>query len=100
MNTAPGPDSGDWGPERTATPEDSGSSLFCRSCGTRLEKASPVPICPICLVRSTLPVVNAPLQDQARDPGDTAPESKAFPASSGAGHYLFAHYELEIAPDG
>src|ERR1700730_7607620 len=101
MNTGPGLNSGDRGPERTAAREDSGSSLFCRSCGARLEKASPAPVCPICLVRFTLPVVNDQSQGQAsKDPADTALESKALPASSGAGHYLFAHYKLEIGPDG
>src|ERR1700720_3012593 len=36
MNTGPGLNSGDRGPERTAAREDRGSSLFCRSCGARL----------------------------------------------------------------
>ena len=91
MNTGPGPNSGDRGLERTAARDDrheqkdrqdGGFILFCTSCGARLENESPAPVCPICLVRFTLPVVNAPLQGQAsKDPIATALESKGVAAS-------------------
>src|SRR6478609_8580394 len=103
MNTSPGPNSADRGSERTAARQDRGSSLFCRSCGARLEKTSPAPVCPICLVRFTLPVLNGLPQAQdpaSEDPVDTASESNGLAAPSGAGPHLFAHYELEIGPDG
>jgi WD40 repeat protein/serine/threonine protein kinase len=110
MNTGPGPNSGDRGLERTAARDDrhkqqdrhdGGFILFCTSCGARLENESPAPVCPICLVRFTLPVVNALPQGQAsKDPIATASESKGMAAPSGRSQHIFAHYKLEIGPDG
>jgi WD40 repeat protein/serine/threonine protein kinase len=101
MSSGLHPNSGD--PELEGTPvaqHDSGSNLFCTSCGAQLDEPSLSPVCPICLVRFTLPV-NSDSQGQANeDPGETAPEPKGLAAPSGPGHHLFAHYEVEIGPDG
>jgi WD40 repeat protein len=100
MNSDPRPNSGHAGLERTVAQHDSGSSLFCTSCGARLEEASLSPVCPICLVRFTLPESSHSQGQANKDPGDTAQESKGLAAPSGPGHHLFAHYEVELGPDG
>ena len=101
MNSGPCPNSGNPGLERTVAQHESGPSSFCTSCGARLKEASLSPVCPICLVRFTLPVVSEHSQGRAgKEPGDRAPESKGLAASAGPGNHLFAHYEVEIGSDG
>ena len=71
---------------------DSDSKLACRSCGGELDEGSLLPLCPACLLQAPAQRVTN-TQDQEREGQRTA-------ALSGPASHRFAHFEVEIGPDG
>jgi len=84
---------------QSKTPEGGGSSVFCTSCGARLDEASISSLCPTCLLKSCVEHSETEVQGNV-DPSDLATESKGLADPSKPHRRLFAHFEVEIGPDG
>ncbi|MGA8659345.1 MAG: protein kinase [Chthoniobacterales bacterium] len=100
MNSGRHGNSEDPDKRRTVTPDSGGSTLVCPSCGARLEQAGESPLCPACLLKSSLEAGGGAHIQVKRDPSDPASESKGLAVPSRPGHHLFAHFEVETGPDG
>src|ERR1700738_15695 len=71
---------------------DSDSKLACRSCGGDLDEGSLLPLCPACSLQ-------APAQRVSNTQGQER-EGQRTTALSGPTSHRFAHFEVEIGPDG
>ena len=86
--------------DQTLTQNSGTSSPACPVHGVKLEEGLGSRFCPVCLLQfSTADDSCAPDQpDKGSDDPPAGPKDLAVP--SGPGHYLLAHFEVEIGPDG
>jgi serine/threonine protein kinase/tetratricopeptide (TPR) repeat protein len=84
--------------DQTLTQNGGASSPACPVHGVKLEEGLGSRFCPVCLLKfSTEDNSRAPDQKSSDAP---APGDKDLAVPSGPGHYLLAHFEVEIGPDG
>ena len=100
MNSGLEPNSAPPEQERTVTQNDGSSSLLCPSCGATLDGGSGSHFCPVCLSQFSMADEGNASGQSNRGSGDPSPEDKDLAVPSGPGHYLLAHFEVEIGPDG
>jgi serine/threonine protein kinase/tetratricopeptide (TPR) repeat protein len=86
--------------DQTLTQNSGTSSPVCQVHGVKLEEGLGSRFCPVCLLQfSTADGSSAPGQpNQVSE--DPAAGAKDLAVPSGPGHYLLAHFEVEIGPDG
>ena len=100
MSSGPQPNSAPPEQERTQTQNQGGSILVCQSCGAALEEGSGSQFCPVCVRRFSMADESKASSQSERGSVDPSSQDRDLAVPSGPGHYLLAHFEVEIGPDG
>jgi serine/threonine protein kinase len=100
MNSGVEPNSAPPEQERTVTQNDGGSSPACPSCGAKSHEGSGSEFCPVCLLQFSMPDDSDASGQSNAGSGEPSSEDKDLTVPSGPDHYLLAHFEVEIGPDG